>query len=138
MEKQRGKETRKSSRKRGCLISALIVLALFVYAFWQIGEPNRRAKRVHQAIHPNMNVSDVENLLTGRHYCFYQVMKDDDWRSVSREDFMAALAGQTASPHVSTRLQLTFMGMSPGRVSFFVEIDNNGNVSKITDPYGWD
>ncbi len=138
MEKERDKETRKSSRKRGCLISALIVLALSVYAFWQIGEPSRRAKRAHQAIRPDMSVSDVENLLTGRHYCFYQVMRDGDWQSVSRDDFMVVLANQTTSLPVATRLQLTFMGISPGRVSFFVEIDNSRNVFKITDPYGWD
>ena len=45
---------------------------------------------------------------------------------------------QTTRPLVAARLQLTFMGRSPGRVSFFVEIDNNGNVSTVTDPYGWD
>ena len=138
METERDKEIRKSSRKRGCLILTLVVLALAVYSFWQIGEPSRRAKRVHQAIRLDMSVSDVESLLTGRYHCSYQVMRDGDWRGVSREDFMIALADRATGPPVSARLHLTFLGMSPGRTSFSVEIDDSGKVSKITNPYGWD
>lgn len=138
MKEEQDKRTKKPSRKRGCLISVLIVLALIVYVFWQIGEPGRRAKRVHQAIRPDMSVSDVENLLTGRHYCFYQVKTNEQWQSLSRDEFLGSMAVTTTSAPDAMRLQLHFMGISPGRVSFFVEIDNSGDVSKITDPYGWD
>jgi len=141
MEKEQdkqGKKGKKPSRKRGCLISALLVSALIVYAIWQIGEPGRRAKQVHQAIKPGMSLVNVENLLTGRHYCFFQVKTNEQWQNISREELNGLMAAQHGKASAAMRLQLHFMGTAPGRVSFFVELDHNGNVTNITNPYGWD
>ena len=69
-----------SSRKRGCLITIVIVSGVIVWALWQIGEPSRRAERVHHAISPGVAFGDVEYLLTGRHYCFFQVKTNKQWQ----------------------------------------------------------
>jgi len=138
MEKERDKLTKKSSRKKGCLISVLIVSALIVYVLWQIGEPGRRAKRVHQAIRPGMSLGSVEDLLRGRHYCFFQVKTNEKWQSLSRDEFTGFMTTTPGNASAAMRLQLHFMGTAPGRVSFFVELDHSGNVTNITNPYGWD
>ena len=138
MEEEQDKKTKKPSRKRGCLISVLIVLALIVYVFWQIGEPGRRAERVHQAIRPGMSLGNVENMLTGRHYCFFQIKTNEQWQNLSRDEFTGIMATTSGNASTARRLQLHFMGIAPGRVSFFVELDHNGNVTNITNPYGWD
>ncbi len=131
------KRTKPIYRRRGCLISVFI-LALIVFVGWQIGEPGRRAKKVHQAIRPGMSFGEVEELLTGRHYCFFQVKTDKQWQIFSRDDFAGLIADTSGNASSSVRLQLHFMGMAPGRVSFFVELDHRGNVTNVTKPYGWD
>ncbi|MFC1737101.1 hypothetical protein ACFL1X_13370 [Candidatus Hydrogenedentota bacterium] len=93
---------------------------------------------MHQSIHSGMALLDVESLLTGRYYCFYQIIVNDGWKQVSREEFVKASTRQTNDTPVSRRLHLIFMGTSPRRTSFFVEIDSAGNVSELTNPYGWD
>ena len=138
MEKEQDKRTKKFSRTRGCLISVLMVSALIVYAFWQIGEPGRRAKRVHQAIRLGMSFGNVKNLLTGRHYCFFQVKTNKQWQNLSRDEFADLMVTTSSNTSVAMRLKLHFIGIAPGRVSFFVELDHNGNVTNITNPYGWD
>jgi len=131
-------ETRKPSRKSGCIIFLLIGVALAFFVFWQIGEPGRRARRIHEAIHPGMNFKDIENLLSGRYYCNYQVMADSGWKSIQREEFVKLLELGTETSFPSKRIWLTFLGMAPGRVSFFVEFDSSGRVSNVTNPRGWD
>ena len=138
MAQEQDKKIKKPARKKGCLISVLIVSALIVYVFWQIGEPNRRAKRIHQAIKPDMSFGNVENLLTGRHYCFFQVKTNKQWQNLSRDEFAGLMVNTSSNTSAAARLQLHFMGTAPGRVSFFVELDHNGNVTNITNPYGWD
>ena len=138
MKEEQDKRTTTPSRKRGCLISVLMVSALIAYAFWQIGEPGRRAERVHQTIRPGMNIGNIENLLTGRHYCFFQVNTNVQWQDISRDEFTGLMSTTSSNVPVAMRLQLHFMGAAPGRVSFFVKLDRNGNVTNITNPYGWD
>jgi len=127
-----------SSRKRGCLITIVIVSGVIVWALWQIGEPSRRAERVHHAISPGVAFGDVEYLLTGRHYCFFQVKTNKQWQSFSRSEFTNLMATASTNASPAMRLQLHFMGMAPRRVSFSVELDHAGNVTNITNPYGWD
>ena len=129
---------KKRSRKKGCLVILAIVVALIAFSIWRIGEPARRAGRVHQAIRAGMSVAKVKGLLTGRHYCSYELMIDGDWQDVSPQRFMDSLTAQNAAEHVAARLKLTFMGSSPGRISFYVELDADGNVAQATEPYGWD
>jgi hypothetical protein len=138
LESSNHQETRKPSRKSGCIILVLIGVALVFFAFWQIGEPGRRARRIHKAIHSGMNFKDIENLLSGRYYCDYQVMTDSGWKPIQREKFVKLLELGTKKSFPSKRLWLTFLGMAPGRVSFFVEFDHSGGVFKVTDPRGWD
>ena len=102
----------KPSRKRGCIILLAVVAGPVALCARQLREPGRRAARIRRAIRPGMKVEDVERLLTGRHYCFYQVMKDDEWQSVSREEFMRGLMDRAAGTPTAARLQLTFMGAS--------------------------
>lgn len=130
--------SKKTSRKKGCFIFILIVLGLVVYSLWQIGEPGRRAKRIHAEIRPGMNFENVEKLLTGRHFCHFEVNKDGKWHNLSRDEFIEIVSNTTAEKPNALRLKLHFMGTTPRRVSFTVELDNKGNVTKVTDPYGWD
>ncbi|MFC1811125.1 hypothetical protein ACFL03_00340 [Thermodesulfobacteriota bacterium] len=116
----------------------LIGVALVFFAFWQIGEPARRARKIHKNIHPGMNFKDVESFMSGRYYCDYQVMADGEWKSIQRVEFIKLLELGTKNSFPSKRLWLTFLGMAPGRVSFFVEFDSSGRVSEVTDPHGWD
>ena len=136
--KNKTSETKSPSRKKGCLITILIVAVLIIWAFWQIGEPNRRARRVHQAITPGMNFRDIEPLLTGRYYCFFQIKTNGQWHSRSGQIFAQPGEIELTGEPDTMRLQLHFMGMSPYRVSFFAELDHNGIVTNITNPYGWD
>ena len=129
---------RLSSGRRGCLILILGALAVMIWAFWQIGEPNRRAHENLAAIQPGMNALEVDGRITGRHYCVYQVQRTDAWEIVTREDFQALISTPSAGAPVKLRMMLTFLGLSPGRVSFFVEVDRDGRVQKATKPYGWD
>ncbi len=116
----------------------LIGVALVFFAVWQMGEPDRRARRIHKNIHPGMNFKYVESFLSGRYYCDYQVMADGGWKSIQKEEFVKLLALGIKNSVSSQRLWLTFLGIAPGRVSFFVEFDHSGRVSKVTDPRGWD
>ena len=133
-----GKKIGASSRKSGCLISILIACAVLAWILWQIGEPGRRARRVHGAIRPGMAYEDVEDLLMGRHYCFFQVRTNDQWRSLSKPNFTLSLAGAPTNSPAAMRLKLHFIGLAPRRVSFTVELDHGGNVTNVTNPYGWD
>lgn len=105
--------------------------------FWQIFEPGRRARRVHGAIRLGSNFRDVEPLLTGRYFCFFQTKTNGQWNTVSQA-FAEPEAIQPTGVPDTMRLSLHFLGMSPYRVSFYVELDENGNVTNVTDPYGWD
>lgn len=131
-------EARTSSRQRGCLMALLIATGIFIWTFWQIGEPNRRAKRVHQAITPGMNFRDIKPLLTGRFYCFFQVKTNGQWHSLSVQAFAQPDDIRLTGEDDTMRLELHFMGMSPYRVSFCAELDHAGNVTNTTNPYGWD
>ncbi len=129
---------KRRSWKSGCLKLALFGLAVVVWAFWQIGEPGRRAQQVITAIHPGMNALEVEPLLTGRHYCTYQVQRPDGWETVTRDAFQQLIAAPPAGAPVKLRLTLTFMGMSPGRTSFHVGVGPDGRVENTDRPHNWD
>jgi hypothetical protein len=131
-------ETGKTSRKKGCLIAVLVALAVLFYVFWSVGEPGRRARRVHEAIRPGISYSNVEGLLTGRYYCLFQVSTNEQWQTLSRDEFIHFLAASPCNTNVATRLQLHFMGTAPLRASFFVYLDNKGIVTNLTMPYGWE
>jgi hypothetical protein len=124
--------------KSGCLKLALFGLVLMVWAFWKIGEPGRRAQQAISAIHPGMNALEVEPLLTGRHYCLYQVQREDGWESVSREKFQQLITAPPAGAPAKLRLTLTFMGMASGRTSFHVGVSPDGRVERIDQPHNWD
>jgi len=131
------KPARRSWRK-GCLILILGFLAVMVWAFWQIGEPGRRAQQAIEAIHPGMNALEIEPLLTGRHYCVYQVQRPDGWESVTKEKFSQLISSPPAGEPGKLRLTLTFMGLSPGRTSFHVGVGPDGRVERFDQPHNWD
>jgi hypothetical protein len=124
---------------RGCsLIFVLSMAGIFIWTPWAIFEPDRRAERVHKAIKPGASFEDVESLLTGRYFCFYQVKTDEEWQSLSRSEFTDAIEAASTNATPAMRLHLAFMGPAPYRVSFNVELDHEGNVTNATNPYGWD
>lgn len=132
-------ETRSLSRRGGCgLVFVLSVAGMLIWTTWSIFEPARRAERVHQAIRPGASFQEVESLLTGRYFCFYQVKTNEEWQSLSRSEFIDAVETKSTNASPAMRLQLTFLGLSPYRVSFDVELDCTGNVTNVTKPYGWD
>ena len=124
--------------KKGCLIGLVLVALLAGYAWRQIGEPARRAAHVREQIRPGMTCPEVEGLLTGRYYCFYEVLKGDSWGSVSRDDFAKVQGPEGTGAPAARRLNLVFMGLSPGRVSVLVQVDKDGKVAETTVPRGWD
>lgn len=138
MTTENGNTTRKPSRRKGCLIWVLVALALVVYSFWSMGEPGRRARRVHGAIQPGMAYREVQALLTGRHYCNFQVNTNGTWDMLSQEAFDGFLSSLPSNAPAPARLQLHFMGSTPMRVTFFVDLDSRGTVKNVTNPYGWD
>lgn len=85
-----------------------------------------------------MSYGKVEDLLTGRHFCFFQVNTNGQWNTISRNDFDSFLAPASGNTPSAARLQLHFMGTAPLRVSFFVYLDNRGNVTNLSQPCGWD
>ena len=138
MESNPHQKTQRPSRKKGCFIVLLVGAALAGLIFWQIGEPGRRAKRIHKVIQPGMTFKEIENLLTGRYFCDYQVATDSGWESIPRAEFIKRLESGTKKSVSAKRIWLTFLGTAPGRVSFFVEFDRRGRVLNVTEPYGWD
>jgi hypothetical protein len=126
------------SWKSGCLKVTLFGLALVVWTIWEISEPGRRAQQAIAAIHPGMNALEIEPLLTGRHYCLYQVRQPDGWETVSRGKFQQLIAAPSAGAPGKFRLTLTFMGLSPGRTSLHVEVGADGRVEKTDHPHNWD
>jgi hypothetical protein len=123
---------------KGCALRIAAVVGILVLIVWQFGEPDRRASRIQRAIRPGMSVADVEELLTGRDHCFYQIRGEDGWQSVEREDFMRRLADRSAGEPFAAKLHLWFSGISPRRATFSVQIDGSGTVTGTTVPYGWD
>jgi hypothetical protein len=122
----------------GCLIVVLVVVGSLAFTIWQIRLPALRAKRVRETIHAGMLYEQVEELLVGRTFCFYQVQTSNGWESVPREDFVAALSEHIDPKPDNPRLHLTFMGLTPYRVSFSVMLDDTGKVVETTEPFGWD
>ena len=102
------------------------VVCMTIFVFWQMGETSRRADRVHRAIQPGMAYTEVAALIPGRHFCAFQIQSSAQWRTVSREEFAGALSNDAA------RLHLLFLGMTPARASFFVELDRAGKVTTVT------
>jgi len=131
-------EKKRTGCGRGCLVEFLFGLALTAYSVCQMGEQGRRAERIHQSIKPGMDCTTVEQLLTGRYDCVYEIGTAADWKTVPRDEFVKAFGQQTNSAPVSLQLKLTFLGMSPGHLTFYVEIDAGGKVVKVTPPVGWD
>ena len=123
---------------KGCALLLLFFVGLFAWGFWQMGEPNRRARAMQQAIHPGMGVLEVEKLLTGRYATRYQVEKNGEWTSVSREEFASAIAAPPPGSPSSTRLFLTFLGMSPGRSGLAVQADGAGRITSVEPVKGRD
>ena len=123
---------------KGCALLLLLAIGMIACVIWLIGEPSRRARAVHAAIHPGMNALEVEKLLTGRYYCFYLIDKGSGLENATREEFAKMIALPPPGGPIHTRLVLTFMGMSPGRVSFAVEADGTGKITTVSQPHGWD
>ena len=121
-----------------CLILALIMAGMFASTLWAVWETRWRAERIHQAMKPGDSFEEVESLLTGRHFCFYQVKRDEEWASVARSEFIEIIDSASMNGSPELRLHLAILGMSPYRVSFNVELDRAGNVTNVTEPYGWD
>ena len=121
-----------------CSLLLLLAAGVIAWGFWQMGEPNRRARAMQEAIHPGMNVLEIEKLLTGRYATRYQVEKAGEWTSVSREEFAKAIAAPPPGGPSSTRLFLTFLGMSPGRSGITVQADGTGRITTVGEPKGSD
>lgn len=116
-----------------------IAVGLLVLSVAGVGylifEPGRRAERVHQAIRQGASFKDVESLLTGRYLCSYRVKTGGTWNELSRSDIADAIADDSTE---ALRLSVTFLGISPYRVSLDVDLDRAGNVTSVAAPYGWD
>jgi hypothetical protein len=108
------------------------------FSLYQAGEPGRRARHIHQVIHPGMSVGEVEGLLAGRVIRSYRLRRDADWEEVSRDAFLAGSGTPAGVPRVARQIDLHFMGAAPLRVSFSVEFDEHGLVSGTTVPKGWE
>jgi hypothetical protein len=135
------KQTEPIGKKRfgaGCFIILLTVLLLAGYTVWQIREPGQRARRIHQAIQPGMSYAEVESLLTGRYYCFYERQEQTDWKQISREEFVQRISPINSPEPAGLRMRLTFMSTSPGRTSILIDLDSRGKVTKVNEPYSWD
>ena len=131
----------KRSKAARRVATCLFILGIAAYTFWQINGPSRRARQMHGLIQTGMNPEKVESLFregNNRNYIFYQVLTNGNWRAVTREEFTSTLGVHSDVPTSRARVQLTFVGLTPNRVSFFVEIDSTGHVINVTDPYGWD
>lgn len=126
------------SGRAGLLIVVPVVLAIGAGVLWQIGEPGRRAKRVHASIQPGMTLEQVEGLLSGRYFALYRIAAEEGWRTVPRGEFAGALRRNAGNEAFGARVQLIFMGMAPGRSSFTVEFGPAGRVSSVTEPRMWD
>ena len=127
-----------ASRKKGCLIGISLASILLVWTCWQIGEPDRRARRIHNALRMGMTYREVQGLMTGRHYCIPQVRTNGQWQSLSEPDFANLITTAPTNTFPEVRLKLHFMGMAPRRVSFTVELNHFGTVTNVTYPCGWD
>jgi hypothetical protein len=126
---------------KGCLITCLVIVAVFVYTFWQMGVTSRHARHIHEAIQKGMSLDQLENLLAAsndRHLLWFQILADGKWDMVPRDQFIQAVSIPTDSATTHARVELTFMGSTPFRVSFFVEFDSAGRVSQVTKSFGWD
>lgn len=121
-----------------CLVVILMVAAMFVSTLWAIWEPVWRAERIHQAIKPGMSFEEVESLLTGRYFCFYEAKMDGEWVYVPRSKFTDFVDTASTDDAPALRLSLTLLNITPSRVSFSVELDRAGEVVNATEPYGWD
>lgn len=124
----------KHSHKAGCLIFVIVAALIILWVFWQMREPGRRARAVYDAVHPGMLPEEVISLLKGRNICVFEIKVDGRFEQKSREEFLKDLK-ETNHPG---RLSITFLGMSPGRVSFHVEFGTDGRVTKVTELYFWD
>lgn len=124
--------------KKGCLLWVFIFLGLMVFFFWEIGEPNRRAQRVRKAVTSGMRLNEVEKMLTGRFIIFYQVEKKGVRQQLSRQEFKNSLSGEGPDRLVLRGIQITFLGMSPGRASFSVDFDESGLVTGVSKVRTWD
>ena len=123
---------------KGCLIWLMAAAALMAWAFWQIGEPGRRAKLTLASIEPGMNALEIASRVTGRHYIVYQVQREKEWEIITREEFQKLTTTPRGGAAAQLRLMLTFMGMSPGRVSIFLDVGPDGRIVKVNKPYNWD
>lgn len=132
------KKEGKTSKLRGCLTAMVIGIGILILVIWQMGEPGRRALAVHDAIHSSMSLEDVEGLLTGRYLCLYQIKTDDQWHTVSRTDFLQQPGVDSSEAPSDRRIQLHFMGMSPGRTSFSFRFDASERVLDVSQPGAWD
>jgi hypothetical protein len=146
MEETANIEKPRKRRGKGCLIACLVIIGLGAYASWQIGAPGRHARHVREAIQKGMTLDQVESLLAAsndRHYIWFDILTDGKWERVQRDRFIrfASIRDASTSTNNATsqaRVELTFMGTAPNRVSFFVEFDASGRVTQVTNPYGWD
>ena len=116
----------------------IFVSLVIVFAFWQVGEPGRRARAVYRAIHSGMSPNDVLALPKGRYLCSYRIETDGESKSCTREEFLKTLTSKSKGIIPRGIITVTFLGIAPGRFSFQVEFGHDGKVNRVTGPHGWD
>lgn len=126
---------RKHSRRVGCSIGILVVVAIGVIVLWQIVEPGWRAYRVHASIRPGMTLDQVEDLLTGRYFCTCEIRDNRGWQKVSRDEFAGVLERIDGNESFDMRLHIIFQGIPPFYFVFTVGFDCGGRVSAVTRPF---
>ncbi len=57
---------------------------------------------------------------------------------MTREIVQELITAPPGGVPVKLRLTLTFMGLSPGRTTFHVEVGAEGRVEKTDQPHNWD
>ena len=134
---------RKSSRwwlpSRACTgFLIVLILCVFAWSFWQIGEPSRRAMAVTQSLRAGMTPSQVLALLDGRYMHVYKIRVGDEFESCTPEEFFETLEGPPTGTEPRGILWITFLGSSPARVSIDVRFGPDGRVTEWTRPHGWD
>jgi|GEM_PF-1715003 len=131
-------EQPKRRRGKGCLLAVAVVVGLFVWSQWEMGEPGRRARAVHAAVRPGMTPVQVEGLLSGRYLVHYEVCSTGKWHYASLDEFTRATGGTGGPGALAGRVKVTFLSRmaSPGRMSLRVQFGTNGVVT-VVEPLEW-
>lgn len=130
-------EQPKRRRGKGCLLAVAVVVGLFIWSQWEIGEPGRRARAVYASTRPGMTPAQIEGLLSGRYLVHYEVCYTGRWQSVaSRDEFVAVIGGPHDRSLSGGRMKMTFLSRmaSPGRMTLGMQFGTNGVVTVVEPP----